>query len=968
MNLRFKGLFLSDVSTWKELEKKIELLSSTKDKGDAFEEFVYLFLLLKKNYYQIKEVYMHPIPIRIKDKLGIVKYDAGIDGVIEFIDGRLAAYQVKFRTDRAKPKYEEWAKLWAEAKKADATYCIANCDSITVLAEQQDENYKILVDTFDGLPASFFDEVRSLILVSKKKHLFFDPEPHQKKIITDVIHGFSENDRGKVIAACGTGKTLTSLWISEALNSKTILFVAPSLSLIKQTLMEWSDQIKQPFRYVCICSDRTVASEYEDRFNDEIGDLEIQDVDFSVTTNSNDLNKFLSKHDDIGITSIVFSTYQSLSSVGEATRDLSDFSFDLSIFDEAHRTAGIKASGMFSYGLSDDNIKITKRLFMTATEKLIKPRVLERAQENIEEVELFSMNDEDKYGKVFSKLNFGQAIQQEIISDYEIVIATVKSSEIFDQVKNNPKFIAKEFSSNNVFTHAQSIFKQLLIAKCFDELNIKKAISFHSSINQAKAFVTGSGVGDYELKSFVEMEVGNENSNEFFFGHVNGGMSAGQRKQILDEFENASLSLVSNSQCLTEGVNLPQVDCVYFVDSKHSMIDIIQACGRALRKSRNGENKDKAYFVIPILIDDSVSEEEFINSQDFTTIHNIIQALRDEDSRLADWVEEINLNHVAGRTVSCPQFTGKNTQSNNKVKILGYSLNLEAFSSQIALRIATINAKSHSSQYEQLKVYGKNDRKASVKRIFKSIADYGTEAFKNNLITPTLDRLIDLSAKVGDEVTTKQMNVHRNALSHCTKIGMFKENGRGKYLVTQITKDLIDKKITFEGLYQRQLVLYHIVGKEGVLFPYAVCLYVLYERERLTFLEFVYALYSSQGSSRTELLNSIKIIDYIRDNYPMIESLSQSNKKTVIDDLNSKFGLSYKVTDIWDKKQTSINNQFIYFKNNLSIFPNLINLESMRISLKRSDRKKVSELLSKNIHFNKDTVDIDTLKEDYLIF
>ncbi|MFT4803934.1 MAG: putative helicase [Psychroserpens sp.] len=968
MNLRFKALFLSDISTWKELEKKIEFLPNTKDKGDAFEEFVFLFLSLRSNYYQIKKVYMHPIPIGIKSKLGIIKYDAGIDGVIEFTDGRLAAYQAKFRSNREKPKYEEWAKLWAEAKKTDATYCIANCDSITVLAEQQDENYKILVDTFDSLPASFFDEVKFLIVNSKKKHLFFKPEPHQKKIINDVILGFSENDRGKVIAACGTGKTLTSLWISEALDSKTILFVAPSLSLIKQTLTEWSDQIKQPFRYVCICSDRTVASENEDRFNDEIGDLEIKDVDFSVTTDSNELNKFLSMHNAFGITSIVFSTYQSLSSVGEATRKMSNFSFNLSVFDEAHRTAGIQASGMFSYGLSNDNIKIDKRLFMTATEKLIKPRVLERAQENDEEVELFSMNDEAKYGKVFSKLNFGQAIQQGIISDYEIVIATVKSSEVFEQVKKNPKFIAKEFSSNNIFTYAQSIFKQLLIAKCFDELNIKKAISFHSSINQAKAFVTGSGVGDYELKSFVEMEVGNENSDEFFFGHVNGAMSAGQRKQILDEFENAPLSLVSNSQCLTEGVNLPQVDCVYFVDSKHSMIDIIQACGRALRKSRNGENKDKAYFVIPILIDDSVSEEDFVNSQDFTTIHNIIQALRDEDSRLADWVEGINLNHVAGKRVCCPQLSGGKTQSNEKVKILGYNLNLEAFSSQIALRIATINARSHSSQYEQLKVYGKNDRKASVKAIFKAIASMGTDTFKTNLVEPTLEKLKELSVKVNDEVNSKQITINNNNKSHCKRLGLLDEVSRGKYLVTQIAIDLIDKKYSFEKLLQRQLLLYPIVGDRGVLFPYAACLYVLHERGSLTFLEFVYALYSSQGSSRTELTISLQIIDYIRDNYPMIESLSQSNKKAVIDDLNSNFGFYYKVTDIWDKKQTAINNQFIYFKNNFTIFPNLLNLESMRISLKHSDKKNVSELLLKNIYFNKDTVDVDALKKDYLVF
>jgi predicted helicase len=960
MKLQFKNIFISNINSWSELERKIETLDTTKKRGDAFEEFVYLFFLLNKNYYQIENVYMHPIPNPIKDKLGIKRYDAGVDGVIERLDGRLAAYQAKFRTGRVKPGYGELAKLWAEARNASMTYIVANCSAVTGLADQQVENHNILVDKFDALPASFFEELRGLIQESFAEHLYFSPDPHQKKIIMDVLEGFVESDRGKVISACGTGKTLTSLWIAEELKAKKILFVAPSLALIKQALTEWSDQIRSPLRYLCVCSDKTVASEVESRFTDDYGDLALEDIDFNVSTDFVEIKEFLETKVPDGVVSVLFGTYQSLEVVGRSVKNIEDFGFDFSVFDEAHRTAGLKISAMFSYGLSDENIKVSKRLFMTATEKLILPRTIDKIERENEDVELFSMDDVAKYGNVFSRLNFGDAIKQNIISDYEIVIAAAKSSEIFEVIKCNPKFISEELTPHNLLTRAQSVFKQILITKCFYQLNVSKSISFHSTVNQAKAFIFGSGSGDYEINGFFQALVPDFKSDCYYFNHVNGTMSAGARRLILDEFERYPHSLVSNAQCLTEGVNLPQVDCIYFVDSKHSMIDIIQACGRALRKSRSSKESKKAYFVVPVLIDDSVSEEDYINAQEFSTLHNIIQALRDEDSRLAEWVDDINLSHVSGKTVSCTSFGGK-SKPNEKIKVLGYGLDLDFFSSKIALRIATINSSSHTKKYEKNKVYGKDDRKASVKRIFRTIADYGVEKFRDSLVNPTLDKLKSLDAKEGDIFETKNLKVNNNNISHCTRLGMFKQvsGSRGKYIVTSIAKYLMSGAISFEKLYKKQIIRYAIIGEHGVLFPYAACLYILHERSRLTFLEFVYALYSLQGSGLKEMSNSLAIIDYIRKNYPMIENLSQNNKKNVVKDLNLKFGFEYKVTDIWDKKQTTINNQFIYFKNNLNAFENLLKFESMQISLHRDNRKKVAEILDNNPYFNKDRTEVD---------
>ncbi len=967
MKLNYKNFLLSHANSWKELESAIESLKTTKERGDAFEEFVYLFFMMHKNYYQVKKVYMHPIPKSIKIKLGITRYDAGVDGVLERIDGKLVAYQAKFRTNRKKPGYGELAKLWAEARNAAMTYIVANCSSITTLAEQQVENHNILIDKFDALPPSFFVELKKLISGDEIKHYYFNPDAHQNKIIDDVLAGFKNHNRGKVISACGTGKTLAALWISEKVDASKILFVAPSLALIKQTLTAWSDQSKRPFRYLCVCSDKTVANDIEQRFTDDLGDLTQSDVDFTVTTSLEEISDFLNVNFQERYVSIVFSTYQSLNFVGDASKMVSEFEFDLAVFDEAHRTAGLKVSSLFSYGLLDGNIKINKRLFMTATEKLILPRTIEKIENSNEEVELFSMNDENKYGKVFSRLNFGQAIKQGIISDYEIVIAAAKSSELFQIIKNNPKFISEELTPHNLLTKAQSIFKQVLIAKCYSELGISKTISFHSTVNQAKAFVFGSGAGDYEIKSFFENIYKNNNTKDLYFDHVNGSMSSAQRKQILDEFERLPLSLVSNAQCLTEGVNLPEVDCIYFVDSKHSMIDIIQACGRALRKKRNDTSTKKAYFVVPVLIDDSVSEEQFINAHDFSTLHNIVQALRDEDSRLAEWIDEANFKHVQGKSVSCSSFKGK-SNTKEKIKVLSYGLNLDFFASKIALRIATINSKSQIKKFEKSKVYGKDDRKASVKRVFRTIADYGVDKFNDSLVEPTLEKIRKLNAKEGDEYNTSDIKVNNNNVSHCLRLGMFEavKNKRGRYKITSIGIRMAENKLNFINVYRKQLLRYAIIGDHGVLFPYVACLHILHERQRLTFLEFVYALYSMQSSGRDDIKKSLDIIDYIRLKYPMIDNLSQNNKKNVIEDLNSRFGFAYKVTDIWDKKQTTINNQFIYFKNNLNIYKNLLKFESMKITLIRNNKKKVNELLKENQYYNKNNIDVEKVKREYI--
>ncbi|MEK6614567.1 MAG: DEAD/DEAH box helicase family protein, partial [Bacteroidota bacterium] len=442
----------------------------------------------------MNEVYMSTdIPTKYLTKYKIEKKDSGIDGLIIRDDDSAAAYQVKFRTGRAKPSYGDLSKFWVEAKNTDYNYTIANCYSITDLSLKITKHLQILVDEFDLLDANFFEEffafANNKTLKAKKKHT---PHDFQKKIIKDVVSGFKKDDRGKLIAACGTGKTLTALWITEEMNNNTVLFLAPSLALIKQTLESWADQAKFPFSYLCVCSDKTVSSDLDD------GDISTSELNVPVTTDPSEIVDFIKTKTNSK--KYVFSTYQSLKVVAEAMSYTNNFTFDLIIFDEAHRTAGAKETQLFGFALTNQSISSKKRLFMTATERLIKPRLKKAAKEAGKTI--FSMDDEATYGKTFHKYNFGDAISDEVISDYEIVVAGIQQSEYYKWIKEN-KDLEALVNSNAEYSTAQILFSQLILAKAIKEYPISKIISFHSSVNNAKLFA-GEVANTIPLKNVIK--------------------------------------------------------------------------------------------------------------------------------------------------------------------------------------------------------------------------------------------------------------------------------------------------------------------------------------------------------------------------------------------------------------------------------------------------------------------------------
>lgn len=929
--MKYNLIFKDKYSSWSELEARIETLPTAKECGDAFEEFVFAYFQLHQSLYQINQIYrINDVPLPLRKRYSLEKRDSGIDGIIVLQNGQVAAYQAKFRSRRGKPTYEELTKFWAEARDTDWHYTIANSYSLSKLCEKNKKHLSILVPDFENLGTSFFEELFKFTNLSKVETIHFAPDKFQRRMIDNVLAGFKEYDRGKLIAACGTGKTLTALWASEELNTHRILFIAPSLALIKQTLEAWAEQAKEKFTYLCVCSDRTVTEAIDD------WDLTVSDLPFPVTTDHNNVKQFLASK--TSGKQIIFSTYQSLDVIAKGIKQLGKYEFDLIIFDEAHRTAGAKDSTKFGIALDNSIIPSKKRLFMTATERLVRPWVIEKAKEYDRVV--FSMNDESLYGPVFDRLNFGEAIKNQLISDYRIIVAGVRQREIYDWIRQNDLLVDIRKESEEYHTSAQNVFRQVMLIKAMQKYRIRKTITFHSSISQAKAFVSGHGETNLNLQKVFSILLPKLRSEYLYIDHVNGKMGAGDRAERMDAFKDHRFGVISNARCLTEGVDVPIIDSVYFVNPKNSLIDIVQACGRALRKPRDGSNK-MAYFVVPILIPEGEFSAETINEIDFEMLHNLLQSLRDQDQRMEQWIDTINLQASKGGNGGG---NGGDDGGGPIVFDLPHEFDIKQFEKQLYIRIAKFNGEPTRVTPIKTK-YGKKERKSDIERIFKTLGDYALLSYENNLVMPTLKKFEDKN----QILSVAKLSVNHNNISHTERLGLIVREGKG-YKLSPLGVQLFEGKIKFNQVFSRQMLRYcsTVMDKDStgprVLFPYRTCLKILKEVKSINYPEFVFGLYSILDSSDESVRTAIETINIIRQNYPNIEILNKANQERVLNDLNESFGTSYSATDLWARR-TTIVNQFIYFRNHLSVFDDIIKVTKEGIFLLPKTESKLENLL-----------------------
>jgi predicted helicase len=668
------------IKSFREFEQRVSNLfdTNTKAQGDAFEIFVEAYLATQP-ILQCKETYLvGDIPVDIREALNLPNDSKGIDGVYKSMLGDFVPYQVKFRSNRPALGFNEVAPFLGITEKAADRLLITNCDTIAIDVQNRTGIRSLRGVDFDLLTEEDFTVIENWLKQKPEKRKPLKPDTYQYEALDDIANHFKTNDRGTVVMACGTGKTLVALWAVEQSKAKSILVLVPSLTLLQQTLEEWSihNSWGKDFSYLCVCSDPSVNLK-----NDEI-EIDPTDVPFRIDTDPEIVKKYLAQ--DNGKINIVFSTYHSSQVVSQATRG--EFGFDVAIFDEAHKTTG-SASGRFAFGLNDENIKIKKRLFLTATPKHYD--ISKRDKDG--EFKFVSMDDEAVYGKRAHTLTFGEAAAKGIICPYKVVITLIDKQQVDDFALKNGITLVEGDS-----VKAKWVASQIAVSSAIKHTDAKKIITFHSRVKTAREFASDEVYG---IKKFVD---------DFEVFHVHGKQKSNERKDTISKFKKSGRSIITNAKCLTEGVDVPAVDMVAFVDPRHSKIDIAQAVGRAMRKPRGG-NKKIGYIVVPIFAEDSSEQslEKAIKSEDFDDVALVLNALLEQDEELVEIISDLNRSKGYGERLDTKRII-------EKVEIIGPQIGLNKLIQSIYLEIVSRLGKSWDEWFGKLQVYVEQNGSAYV--------------------------------------------------------------------------------------------------------------------------------------------------------------------------------------------------------------------------------------------------------------
>ncbi len=633
-------------------------------------------MLLTKSVYKTryKNVWLlrDGVESKLKAKLNLPNVDEGIDLIAESYTGSYCSIQCKFKGANESPTRKDIATFLDLSRN--------HCKNISeqILVHTGTNGIKktsLLPDSFTQIGLDFWSQlteddwyaIQLLVKGEKRPSVKRTPRPHQKEAITASKQYFlnDKNTRGKLIMPCGTGKSLTAYWITQTLASKATIIAVPSLALIKQSLEDWTKEMLLSNtttlpEWCCICSDKSTGQLSDDFVTDTYS------LGIPPTTDEVEITSFLKRKTPSG--KIIFTTYQSADKLAQVSRRLK-FKFDLAILDEAHKTVGAKDKA-FSILLQEDKISITRRLFMTATERIVKGA----------EDDILSMDDDKVYGKTFYKLSFKKAIQDRIITDYKLVTVLINDTEIQDLIQKNKYVVDLQRKVDEA--EAQMLTTAITLKKAIKKYNLKHTVSFHKSINASKEF----------LSLYQKIDTTADSPTIF---HISSKLNAGARAELLKNFRDSSKAIITNARCLTEGVDVPAIDCVLFADQKHSVVDIVQASGRALRnyKDKNtGTIKEFGYIIIPVVIKEGESFDDLADSSRFKTVIRIVTSLSTQDETIAEELKLID--------------AGKQKPGSGKIQFVGtltksIKISLNDFSKKISTKIWEKVAKANWMPYSE---------------------------------------------------------------------------------------------------------------------------------------------------------------------------------------------------------------------------------------------------------------------------
>jgi predicted helicase len=700
------------------LEKYRQISFSERDKGDRFERLMQAYLQTDPKYaYLFKKVWLWK---EFHGKQDLGGQDTGIDLVALTYDGDYWAIQCKcYQEDTVidKPSVDSFLATSSREFKNEDLKTVSFSHRLWISTTNKwgpnateaikNQNPPVTrLNLFDLQEApvdwgKLEDGISGELSRTPKKSI----RPHQKEALDKAHAYFKTADRGKLIMACGTGKTFNSLRIAEqeTKGKGLVLFLVPSISLLGQTLREWSADAAEPIHAICICSDPAISRQKTK--NDDQNSFSVVDLALPASTNVKDIvHQFnhIATGGHAGMT-VVFSTYQSIEVISRAQQELAktkmEFGeFDLIICDEAHRTTGVTLSDEDSSAFikvhDNEFIKAKKRLYMTATPRLYSDDTKSKAAQA--DAVLCSMDDIHLYGEEIYRIGFGEAVEKDLLSDYKVLILTLNDKDVPPAVQ---KMIADKESEINTDDASKligcinALSKQILgdngSIRASDPDPMRKAVAFCQSIKISKKITSTFNTA---TDAYIDSLPGDKKEQMVAVSsdHIDGTMSAPQRDELLgwlkaDTKEN-ECRVLTNVRCLSEGVDVPALDAVMFLSARNSQVDVVQSVGRVMRKS---PGKKYGYIIIPVVVPADVEADKALDDNErYKVVWTVLNALRAHDDRFNAIVNKIELNRMIPSQVLVgrPEYSFDDNGSPVAAEDQGSYTTTKDLSSQLALQ------------------------------------------------------------------------------------------------------------------------------------------------------------------------------------------------------------------------------------------------------------------------------------------
>ncbi len=660
------------MSFQKILGKYRKIAFSERDKGDRFERLMQAYLKTDPKYAsKFKNVWLWN---EFPGKIDLGGGDTGIDLVALTHEGDYWAVQCKCFLENSlidKPAVDSFLSTSSREFKNEHMQTTRFAQRLWISTTNRwgsnaseairNQNPPVIrINLFDLVesPVNWYkleEGVHGEAARTPKKTL----RPHQTEALQKTHEYFKENHRGKLIMACGTGKTFAALRIAEheTDGKGLILFLVPSIALLGQTLREWSADANESINAIAICSDPDITK--QKKKNDDSDSFSIVDLAFPASTNSdNILHQFeqIKKNGRSGLT-VVFSTYQSIEVIAQAQKVLlkNGFpEFDLIVCDEAHRTTGVSLAGedesAFTKVHDADFIKSKKRLYMTATPRLYDDDTKSKAAQA--EAILCSMDDPALYGEEMYRIGFGEAVERDLLTDYKVLILTLNDKDVPPAVQrmiaDNETEITTDDASKLIGC-INALSKQFLgddgSTKEADPEPMKRAVAFCANIATSKKITATYNIATDAYLSSLPAEK-KEQMVSVASMHMDGTMAAPVRDQMLawlkEETEDNECRIITNVRVLSEGVDVPSLDSVLFLSARNSQVDVVQSVGRVMRRS---PGKKYGYIVIPVVVPADVEADKALDDNErYKVVWTVLNALRAHDDRFNATVNKIELN------------------------------------------------------------------------------------------------------------------------------------------------------------------------------------------------------------------------------------------------------------------------------------------------------------------------------------